>query len=69
MPSILKPSDVDLYLSWPIGRAEKLAKAGKIPHLKIEATGDIRFDPDEVQKLLRLVPVQCEYMRLAGGGQ
>jgi len=33
MPELLYPEDLDERLNWPLGRAERLARRGKLPHL------------------------------------
>ena len=49
---LLKPKEVDLLLRYPFGRALRLAKAKKIPHIKLP-DGEIRFDKAEIERLLR----------------
>lgn len=49
---LLTPSQVDELLCVTSGRAVRLAKAGKIPHIKLPS-GEYRFDPDEIAAWLR----------------
>jgi hypothetical protein len=48
---LLKPSEVDLLFRYPAGRALKLAKVGRIPHIVLP-DGEIRFDEAEIRRLL-----------------
>lgn len=49
---LLKPQEVDLLFRYPFGRALRLAKAKQIPHIKLP-DGAVRFDRDEIEKLLK----------------
>lgn len=51
MPTLLTPRDVDRLLVYPPGRAARLARAGKLPHVRLP-DGEIRFDQAEIAKLL-----------------
>lgn len=46
------PREVDRLLRYPRGRSLKLAKAGKLPHVKLP-DGEIRFDASEIDRHLR----------------
>ena len=48
---LLYPEDVDRRLNWPLGRAERLARRKRLPHV-ILPDGSIRFDWSEVEPLL-----------------
>lgn len=48
---LLIAREVDRLLRYPRGRTAKLARTGKIPHIKLP-DGEIRFDPNEIEKLL-----------------
>jgi hypothetical protein len=48
----LKPSELDSRLRYPSGRSLRLARRGLIPHIKLP-DGEIRFDPDAVDRWLR----------------
>lgn len=50
-------SEIDQRLSWPTGRAERLAKRGKLPHV-ILPDGEIRFLWEEVQGAIVRKPVE-----------
>jgi hypothetical protein len=49
------PEDVDRKLNWPLGRAERLARRRRLPHVLLP-DGAIRFIWDEVEALLVRVP-------------
>ena len=53
---LLFPEDIDRKLKWPAGHAMKLAKAGKLPHIRLP-DDSIRFDWEEIAALIRRVPV------------
>ncbi len=47
--------EIDKRYAWPLGRAERLARRGKLPHLLLP-DGAIRFEPDAVASLVRRKP-------------
>jgi hypothetical protein len=47
----LYPEDIDRRLNWPPGRAERLARRHRLPHV-ILPDGAIRFIWEEVESLL-----------------
>ncbi|QDU44600.1 hypothetical protein Mal52_30860 [Symmachiella dynata] len=47
--------DIDRKLNWKQGRAERLARQRRLPHV-ILPDGSIRFDPTEIEALLVRVP-------------
>ena len=49
---LLMPSQLDEWLRYPHGRAARLARAGKIPHIKLP-DGQIRFDAAAIETWLR----------------
>lgn len=51
---LLYPEDVDRRLNWPLGRAERLARRRRLPHV-ILPDGSIRFDWTRIEPLLRHV--------------
>jgi hypothetical protein len=51
MTALLMPHDVDRILRYPSGRSERLAKAGKLPCIRLP-DGSIRFDEDQIKTLL-----------------
>jgi len=51
MIALLMPQDVDRILRYPSGRSERLAKAGKIPCIRLP-DGAIRFDEEQIKTLL-----------------
>jgi predicted site-specific integrase-resolvase len=48
---LLKPREVDVLLRYPPGRTAKLARAGRIPCIRLP-DGEIRIDADEIKRLL-----------------
>jgi hypothetical protein len=50
--TLLMPREVDRILRYPRGRALRLAKAGKLPHILLP-DGEIRFDRDELERAIR----------------
>jgi predicted site-specific integrase-resolvase len=53
MRTLLTPRDVDGLFRYPAGRAARLAKAGRIPCIRLP-DGEIRFDASEIEKMLAL---------------
>ena len=48
---LLKPNEVDLIFRYPLGRSQRLARAGKIPHISLP-DGELRFDREVIYELL-----------------
>lgn len=48
---LLTPKDVDAILRYPSGRATRLARAGKLPHIMLP-DGEIRFDERMILRLM-----------------
>jgi len=48
---LLCGEEVDRRVNWPTGRAQKLARRGKLPHVVLP-DGDIRFIWEQVERLL-----------------
>jgi len=48
---LLRPEKVDLLFKYPSGRTKRLAKAGKIPFIKLP-DGEIRFDERVISRLI-----------------
>jgi hypothetical protein len=48
---LLWPEELDKRLTWPIGRAQRLARRGKLPHIVLP-DGSIRFEWAEIEPLL-----------------
>ena len=63
MTALLCGDDIDRRLSWPIGKAERMAKRGKLPHIVLP-DGAIRFRWRAIriliveQKIMREVPTR-----------
>lgn len=55
LPDLMYPEDIDMLLNWPVGRAERLARAGRLPH-HVLPDGTIRLRWAEVEPLVRFVP-------------
>ena len=47
-------TEIDKRLTWPLGRAERLARRGKLPHVVLP-DGEIRFQWDQIEPLIRVV--------------
>lgn len=52
--NLLRPEEVDRLFRWPPGRANRLARRGKLPCL-VMPDGAFRFNQDELQALVRHV--------------
>ncbi len=50
-PDLTRPEEVDRLLRWPAGRAHRLARRGKLPHVLLP-DGAIRFRLPEILALL-----------------
>ena len=57
--TLLKPGEVDLLFRYPSGRALRLAKSKRIPHIVLP-DGDIRFDEAEIKAIIRRNRVRKE---------
>jgi len=63
----LHPEEVDQRLGWPLGRAARLARQGKVPHVLLPDSA-VRFEWAEVEALIRRVrPAGVQAPALAGG--
>jgi hypothetical protein len=51
MSVLIEPEEIDRRLSWMPGRAAKLARRRLLPHILLP-DGSIRFDWEEIEKLL-----------------
>jgi len=51
MRKLLTPREVDLYFKYPSGRTARLARAGRIPSIRLP-DGEIRIDQATIEKLL-----------------
>lgn len=51
---LLYPEDVDRRLNWPLGRAARMAKQKRLPHVVLP-DGSIRFEWQKVEPLLRQI--------------
>jgi hypothetical protein len=59
MPPFLRPDEVDQRLNWPPGRAAKLARQRRMPHVLLP-DGSIRLRWDEIEPLvLEIPPAVC----------
>lgn len=62
MYPLLLGEDVDRRLNWPLGRSERLARRGKLPHAVLP-DGAIRFEWPSIESLLqwtRFPQVACQ---------
>jgi hypothetical protein len=55
MPNLLYPEEIDERLSWPLGKAEKLARQRRLPYILLP-DGSLRFDWEEIEPLIVRVP-------------
>ncbi len=55
---LLYPEDIDQRLSWPLGKALRLARRRKLPHVVLP-DGSIRFEWEDIEDLLQRVPVSA----------
>jgi hypothetical protein len=53
----LYPEEIDKRLNWPLGRAERLARRRKLPHVVLP-DGSIRFEWEAIEPLLVRVPAE-----------
>jgi hypothetical protein len=51
------PEQIDRNLNWPLGTAARLARRRQLPHYLLP-DGSIRLPWNEIEALLRRVPVQ-----------
>jgi hypothetical protein len=51
MPTLLLPTEVDQLLRYPLGKSERLARRGKLEHIKLP-DGSIRFERETIEKIL-----------------
>lgn len=51
MTTLLMPREVDRIFRYPRGRAARLARDGKIPHITLP-DGELRFDQLQIERLL-----------------
>lgn len=59
MSALLYGDDVDRRLNWPLGKAERLARHGKLPHVLLP-DGSIRFRWKALRALVISRPVMGE---------
>ena len=60
----LYPEDVDRRLSWPLGRAERLARQRRLPYVLLP-DGSIRLRWEEIEPLVLDVPAAADVARQA----
>jgi hypothetical protein len=53
---MLTPEEIDRRLNWPPGRAERLARQRRLPHL-ILPDGRIRFVWEQIERLVIPIPL------------
>ena len=54
----LNPEEIDKRLNWPAGRAERLARRHRLPHVLLPDNA-VRFIWEEIEALLVRVPAEC----------
>ena len=52
MTNLLYGADIDRRISWPVGRAERMARRGELPHVLLP-DGSIRFRWRDIEPLLK----------------
>ena len=52
---LLYPEEIDKRLNWPLGRAERLARRRKLPHVRLP-DGAVRFEWPAIESMLERVP-------------
>ena len=55
----LDPQELDQRLGWKPGRAERLARQRRLPHVLLP-DGSIRFEWDKIEPLIVRVPLVAE---------
>ena len=55
----LYPEEIDKRLNWPLGRAERLARRRRLPHVLLP-DGSIRFEWGQIKRLLLRVPTHSD---------
>jgi hypothetical protein len=60
--SLLYPEEIDQRLSWPLGRAERLARQRRLPYVLLP-DGSIRFEWERIERLILPVPAACSESR------
>lgn len=51
---LLRGYEIDQMLRWPSGRADRLARKGKLPHVKLP-DGEIRFEKEKIESMIESV--------------
>lgn len=51
MESLLCGNEVDRRLKWPVGRADRLARRGRLPHIRLP-DGSLRFEWPAIEQLI-----------------
>jgi hypothetical protein len=60
MPAeLVCPEQIDCRLAWPLGTSARLARRERLPHYVLP-DGSIRFRWEEVEPLVRRVPLRDE---------
>ena len=65
MPELLTDRELDKRLRWPLGRATRLARRGKLPHVLLP-DNTIRFEWETIEPLI--VRIQPEATSPNAGG-
>ncbi len=51
METLLCGNEVDRRLKWPVGRADRLARRGRLPHIRLP-DGSLRFEWLAIEHLI-----------------
>jgi hypothetical protein len=62
----LTPEELDRRMDWKPGRAERLARGGKLPHIRLP-DGSIRFEWCEIEPLIVRVPASPATLAVTKG--
>lgn len=57
---LLTPSEVERRLRWPSGKAERLARQRRLPHILLP-DGSVRFIWEQIERLLVSIPAAADF--------
>jgi hypothetical protein len=66
--ALLYGTDVDQRLSWPLGRADRLARQGRLPYVLLP-DGSIRFEWPSIEPLVQRIPAGLSLAHGSRGGR
>lgn len=65
--NLITGADLDDVFAWPMGRADRLARRGRLAHVVLP-DGSIRFHASQIEDLLKKRDVETTATDVAGGG-